>query len=264
MLERIGRNLILFQQIEHALKGLIALGSICNSSISGLRPSLHQSQSLGLVAAAFIQRHLSSPHPVIPEVDLGDDEIILQSSFRIEGAAAVDLAEGIKRAVPDRNRLAHLLISDFDLSSGDGIRGASAWLDETHAEHTQLLEMLRQHHRSVREGFEIVAAFLISEQGMEEMLVPDIQRTAIIQRMLRVAEARSQANDDGWIPASDAAKGDSRSDVQLTLSNFGKKSLTELMLSSRLFELRAAESPGGGTRMLYRLARYGSLLPSDP
>lgn len=251
---KVGRNLVLFQQIEHALKGLIELGSIHRSSATGVRPPPHQSQSLGLVAAAFVQRHLSNTPPVTPEVDLADDEIIFQGSFRIEGIAALELADKIMLAVPDRNRLAHLLITDFDLSCPDGLKAAAKWLDETHAKHSDLLESLRHHHRSIRESFQILAEFLTSEQGMVEMFLPDIQRHAIIQRMLRIAEARASANPDGWISVSEAAKGEPRLDVQAALAHFGKKSLSELMLASRLFELKAEESAAGGTRMLYRLA----------
>jgi hypothetical protein len=256
-LEKIGRNLILFQHIEHALKGLITLGSISHSSTSGQRPSFHQSQSLGLVAVAFVQRHLSTTSPLFPETDSADDEIIIQSSFQIEGAAAEDLANRIKWAVPDRNRLAHLMITDFDLSDAAGVEAATAWLDETHAEHTHLLETLKRHHRSVQEGFQIIASFLSSEQGMAEMRLPHIQDTPIIQRMLLAAEA--PGNAESWIPISEAAKGESRVEVRQTLDQFGLKSLSELMLASRLFELTAEESASGGTRMLYRLKSPGAV-----
>ena len=255
-LEKIGRNLILFQHVEHALKGLITLGSISYSSTSGQHPSSHQSQSLGLVAVAFVQRHISTTSPLIPETDSADDEVIIQSSFQIEGAAAEDLANRIKRAVPDRNRLAHLLITDFDLSDAAGVEAATAWLDETFAEHTHLLEILKHHHRSVREGFQIIASFLSSEQGMAEMRLPHIQGTPIIQRMLLAAEAPGNAGS--WIPISEAAIGESRVEVHQTLDRFGLKSLSELMLASSLFELKAEESASGGTRMLYRLMSPGT------
>jgi hypothetical protein len=256
-LEKIGRNLILFQHIEHALKGLITLGSISYSSTNGQRPFPHQCQSLGLVAVAFVQRHLSTTSPLFPETDSADDEAIIQSSFQIEGAAAEDLANRIKRSVPDRNRLAHLLITDFDLSDAAGVKAAAAWLDETFAEHTQLLEILKHHHCSVREGFQIIASFLSSEQGLAEIRLPHIQGTPIIQRMLLAAEAPGNAGS--WIPISDAAKGESRVEVHQTLARFRLKSLSELMLASSLFELKAEESASGGTRMIYRLRSPGTV-----
>lgn len=252
-LEKIGRNLILFQHIEHALKGLITLGSISYSSTSGLRPSSYQSQSLGLVAVAFVQRHLSSGPPSVAQADPANDEVLFQSSFHIEGTAAVDLADIIKRAVPDRNRLAHLLITDFDLSVESGLEDACQWLDTSHAENSRLLEMLRDHHRSVREAFHTIASFLQSDEGKAELFLPDYQNCSVIQLML--GTAKSSEGEGGWMSIAEGVNEMPRSTVQETLERLGKKSLTELMVASRLFEIRAEESGTGGTRMFYRLAR---------
>jgi hypothetical protein len=57
LLLKMGRNLVLFQQIEHILKGLVALSALKTTPSNSLittDPVLKQ--SLGLVAAAFIQR----------------------------------------------------------------------------------------------------------------------------------------------------------------------------------------------------------------
>jgi hypothetical protein len=246
-----GRNLILFQRIESALKELVALGSITVSSKTGKRGNPFENQSLGLVAAAFIQRHLPEVPLASPEIAQEPDEIILQSSYHISGEAAADLAERIRKAVTNRNRLAHRLLIDFDLATDSGRNAALLWLEESHSEQSKLLEVLLDHHRMLRESLQTIISFMQSEEGESALFLPDIQGTDIIQRMLRAA--KSQESSDGWLPVAEAAKGESRSEVTQTLERFGKKSLTDLMISSKLFEIRPEESMGGGTRMFYRL-----------
>lgn len=247
-----GRNLLLFQRIELALKELVSLGSIILSSKTGKSSNPFENLSLGLVAAAFIQRHLPEVPPEIPEIAQEPDEIILQSSYHISGEAAADLAERIRKAVPDRNRLAHRLLLDFDLATDTGRNAALQWLEESHSEHSKLLDVLLNHHRMLRESLLAMISFMQTEEGKSALFLPDIQGTAIIQRML--GAAKSLESPEGWLPVAEAAKGESRSDVRRTLERFGEKSLTDLMISSKLFEIRPEVSMGGGTRMLYRLS----------
>lgn len=262
LLEKMGRNLILFQRIEHALKGLIALGSISNSSISGVRPAPLQDKSLGLVAKDFVQSHLSSTSPEIPESDPADDEIILQSSFQIEGTAAQEIKDRIERAIPDRNRLAHSVIKEFDLSTEAGACDAITWLDESYAEHSRLLEILRDHHREVRASFQTIFSLLQSKQGMQKLFLPEIQQLPVVQLLFTKAPAPTSAN--AWGVVAEAVKDESRSEVQQALACFEMKSLSELMIASQLFELKAEETANGGTRMLYRLAPSAAPHQSNP
>lgn len=249
-----GRNLVLFQKIELALKELVSLGSITVSGKTGKRGNPFENQSLGLVAAAFIQRHLPEVPLASPEIAQEPDEIILQSSYHISGEAAADLAERIRKAVPDRNRLAHRLLLDFDLATDSGRNAVLQWLEESHSEQSKLLDVLLDHHRILRESLQTITSFMQSEEGRSALFLPDIQGTAIIQRMLRAAKGLESS--DGWLPVAEGAKGESRSEVAQTLERFEKKSLTDLMISSKLFEIRPEESVGGG-----RTLHFGRHLP---
>lgn len=248
LLLKVGRNLILFQKIEHVLKGLVTLGAITTSPGRSNTADPVLKRSLGLVAAAFIQRHLGD---AIPEPELKDDEITIHTSFRIEGPIATDLSGMLLRAIPDRNRLAHHLVVDFDFYDVDGRSAAVAWLDRSFSDHSPLLTTLIDHHRSLRQGFNLLVSFLQSNEGKNEFFLPEIQAAPVVQELVRAATSAGGTN--GWTYLAEAARSLSRSDVQQTLGRFGMKSLTELLAASRYFELRAEETPSGGTRMQIRL-----------
>ncbi len=243
LVERMGRNLLLFQEIEHLLKGLVSMGSIHSSLKSGVRDGSQTKRSLGVVAATFLKRHLSAVPSETPEVPPLEDDIILQTSFCIGVTDEDSLAERIRRAVSDRNRLAHTVLVDFDLTTGTGMDGACRWLDESHAEHSGLVE--------IRESFLLTLTFLQSKEGMAEMLAHDIQSLPFVKRLRD--KAAGVTDGDGWIPMGEGAKGVPRSEVDEALERSGIESLTDLMVASQLFEVRAEETARGGTRMVYRL-----------
>ena len=250
LLQKIGRNLILFQKIEHALKGLVALGALSTSSSGTVKPADPVlKQSLGLVAAAFIQRHLGD---WMAEPEVKEDAVVIHTSFRIDGPGASDLSKMLMRAIPDRNRLAHLLIVDFDLSEGEGRSAAVAWLDSSFDEHSRLLANLVENHRALQQGFNLIVSFLQSKEGINEFFLPDFQEAPVVQELAKAVAKPGAA--DGWTYLAEAARSISGAEVQQTLGRFGMKSLTELLAASRLFELRADETPSGGTRMLIRSA----------
>ena len=251
LVERMGRNLLLFQEIEHLLKGLVSMGSIHSSLKSGVRDGGQPKQSLGLVAATFLGRHLSEVPPETPEVPPLEDDVILQTSFCIGVTDEDSLAERIRRAVSDRNRLAHTVLVDFDLTTGTGMDGACRWLDESHAEHSGLVETLRDYHHEIRESFLLTLTFLQSKEGMAEMLAHDIQSLPFVKRLRD--KAAGVTDGDGWIPMGEGAKGVPRSEVYEALERSGIQSLTDLMVASQLFEMRAEKDARGGTRMVYRL-----------
>jgi hypothetical protein len=250
LLHKIGRNLILFQKIEHVLKGLVALGAFTASSSGNVKsadPVLKQ--SLGLVAAAFIQRHLGDS---MAEPEVKENAVVIHTTFRVEGPSASELSEMLLRAIPDRNRLAHLLIVDFDLSEGEGRSAAVAWLDSSFDEHSRLLANLGEHHRALRQGFNLIVSFLQSKEGVNEFFPPDIQEAPVVQQLAKAAAKPGTA--DGWTYLAEMARTISGTEIQQTLARFGMKSLTELLAASRLFELRAEETRSGGTRMMIRPA----------
>ncbi|RYD38784.1 MAG: hypothetical protein EOP85_16855, partial [Verrucomicrobiaceae bacterium] len=251
LVEKMGRNLLTFQKIEYFLKGLVSLGSIHCSIKSGVRDSGHSKQSLGMVAATFLRKHLSEVPPETPEVIPQEGDMILQTSFCIETSEEEYLAKRILRAIKDRNRLAHTLVVDFDLNSGTGVDDACRWLDESHAEHSGLVETLRGYHRKIRESFLLAADFLRSEAGMAEMLAHDIQNLPLMKRLRD--NAAGVTDGEGWIPMGEGAKDVPKSEVDEALKRSGLKSLTELMVASQLFEVRAEKTTRGGTRMVYRL-----------
>jgi hypothetical protein len=248
LLQKIGRNLILFQKIEHVLKGLVALGAFNASSSGTVKPADPVlKQSLGLVAAAFIQRHLVD---WMAEPEVNEDDVVIHTSFRIDGPTASELSAMLLKAIPDRNCLAHHLVVDFDVYDGEGRSAAVAWLDKSFHDHSPLLATLVDHHQSFRLAFRQILSFLQSKEGINELFLPDIQEAPVVQELVRAAAKPSSA--DGWTYLVEAARSISGTEVRQTLGRFGMKSLTELLAASRLFELRAEETPSGGTRMMIR------------
>lgn len=248
-----GRNLLLFQEIEHLLKDLVSMGAISLPEGSE-RENAMMNQSLGMVVKAFAGRHLEGSK--IPQPGPEADEVSVRTGFVIQGEAADELSQRLSRAVSDRNNLAHHLLTSFDLQAEEGRQAAMVWLEESFAEHNSLLTDVLQYHETVRRGFEEIFSYLRTHEGHRELFLPEIRSTTLVQNLS--AAALVLADSDGWTPLAEAVSELPRTEIQATLSALRLRSLTDLITSSKLFELRADQTPSGGTRMMYRLQ------PLDP
>lgn len=243
ILQKMGRNLLLFQKTEHVMKSLLELGRI---SLSESAPEVRKvsTQTLGQVANIFKESHLGDKGP--PATN-GSDMLF---AFTLE---APDLHEALERMTSDRNWFVHQFSSEFKLDTVENLDAAAIRLDEHHDKYQPLLSRLRDHHRDIREQYKTMIEFLRSKEG-KFALFPELRESPLLQRLISIGS--SFANEEGWSSLAGACaeiRKDDPSLIEEALRSWETKSVNELMVASQLFELKAEPTVMGGTRILYRV-----------
>ncbi|MDO8341818.1 MAG: hypothetical protein Q7T48_01340 [Cellvibrio sp.] len=167
---KVGRNLHLFQVIEGALKFLIA-----NSRFEGVvdqLPSImadkeasFQKQTMGQLVGALDKCFSDIP----AECNIQDDsrEIWMSFSFNI-ASYSEDPSKVIKdlsMVVSERNHLAHHFFLSLNQGAVDSWKEAERYLDAQREKVLPLFEYLKSLIIGYRDAREVLASFLMSEEG---------------------------------------------------------------------------------------------------
>lgn len=249
-----GRNLLVYQRIEHVLKDLLFLAGLTASSAdppdheARMRGKL-QRRTLGCLSAA-----LSSLPSASDRCGAGPgqgDATVVYFGYEMSDPAGV--AAELALLVAARNRLVHGFLHSTDLSTPQARLAAAESLDGDYGSASRLLDRLLAKGRRVRRGLLEALSFLESPAGLAELMVPELRASDLT---LRLAAAASELRDpDGWASLRHACRR-IREDIPCLvdgeLRRLGMASVTELLLASRAFEVRPQPSEGGGSRILYR------------
>ena len=260
VLRKIGRNMLLFQQVEHMLKYLIANGQF-SGNIGEIKANKEQraervhKQTMGMLAGQYLD-----------EIHLGRDENIenqeelrgayLSFSFKVECDS--DYYETRKQAlasiVDDRNDLIHHLLPKFNPDSIASCMEIDQYLDQQREKLLPEFDLLKNMVENLQEGRKILAAFLNSEEG-KEFFVSSLPRKSPVVRLLEDIAAQ-KARPDGWVSLSTAGqliKQHAPDEISALHEKYGHKTLKGLVLATELFDLCEESTDRGGIRVLYRL-----------
>jgi hypothetical protein len=187
---RVGRNVLLYQAIEHAITALLT-SAVVESTDDGLDAAALTSRSewahkltLGTVVGEAFKQVLTA-NPAELETP-SEDELRVRSRFSIE--LPDDHLESLQRrialVVEERNDLAHHFLQRWrDRRSDEDSRAALAELDDRHqraeALHTEIVGLLRSSLAARQEAAEYLASargqlemdFLLLEMGLVQRLV---------------------------------------------------------------------------------------------
>ena len=180
--QKLGRNVLLFQQMELCLKHLLTVGNISvtskvkkNETSSDLLEFLQKQieekleqkaasvarVTLGNLVVRASEEIFCTPEETIPEVeDETDDEvgdavedetyeIVHSSSFNVDDPAFSQLLKDFRQ---ERNETIHHFLTKFDLSSTEGVSGAIQYLDEQHQRLLLPLKKIQDYVTSMRDG----------------------------------------------------------------------------------------------------------------
>jgi hypothetical protein len=260
VLRKIGRNVLLFQQLESILKFLAAAQhpSTPLSKAQLAREERAESiriKSLGQVAGQVVEELFSSSHAE----SSAPVEIIepwLGFSFRIEGDPA-DLEESrrrIKMLIDERNKLVHHLLSRWNLSEAESCNALSIELDQQRLRVIREIERFRAYANNVREIARELQAFIDSDDGRRHFDLVFLQSSRLAMLLTQIAT--THAREDGWTLLSVAGTQLSSliPEQFATLKReHGEGSLQKLLAAIDLFDLQLEPTPNGGTRAIYRL-----------
>jgi hypothetical protein len=260
VLRKIGRNMLLFQQVEHMLKYLIANAQF-SGGIGAIKANKEQragsvkKQTMGVLAGQYLD-----------EIHLGRDEnndnreelkgAYMSFSFKVECDSAYyeSRKQAMASIVDDRNDLIHHLLPKFDPLSIESCMEVDRYLDQQREKLLPELDLLRNKVESLQEGMKNIAEFLTSKEGKEFFISSFPRKSPVVSLLEDIATQK--ARTDGWVPLSIAGqiiKQHAPDEISALHEKYGSKTMKALVLATELFELCEETTDGGGIRVLYRL-----------
>ncbi len=265
VLKKIGRNLLLFQQAEGLIKRLVTLGSLSTRAGESLkefeqRASFCHKMTMGQVANLYLER-ISTPQPPVADSPCaatthphsGIHSIAVKLQLEI-GADPDERRQSFDRLVAQRNELVHQIFSRINPDSSESCVGISDELDEQRRQILPEIQRLQQDLRDARSILQKLDKFLDVSELQSELCLPEIQQSPLIRNLASLAEKNPEPED--WTQLGEATKqlkGFPHEKIRVHLDQFQQKSLTALLIASRLFEIRSEPSESGHDRMFYRL-----------
>lgn len=262
ILRKIGRNVMLFQQVEYLLKGLLLFGNIsCRVSeyeiVKENRKASIFKQTMGQVAGQWHENFFSSTkETVIKPEELKIDDAWFGFYYNIE--ADGDFYEERKKAlelvVSERNDLIHGLILKWDKASTESCAKIEQYLDQQREKILPELEFLKDQAKHLLEIRKNLAEFFLSDEGAKFVELSFLRQSQVVAWLYEIAQLKARA--DGWVELSSAALS-IRQQVPEAVANlkelYGHKKLKGIILATEYFDICEEPTEKGGIRVLYRI-----------
>lgn len=269
VLRKVGRNVVLFQQLEQLLKFLVANGNLSGfaSELNTLKKQQAEKvskQTMGALVGKYVDN--SNPDSVsLSNEDEEVDEAYLSFSFKIECDAGYyeSKKEALAKLVSERNDLIHHLLPRFNTSSVESCEALGKELDAQSESIRIEIKNLRSMAEALNEGRKQMADFLKSEKGKKEFELSFLRQSQLI---LMLGDIATQVRrEDGWTLISTAGhliKEHAPEELDKMRERHGSSSLKKLIEASEMFEIHEEATLKGGIRILYKL-KEGWMISSD-
>jgi len=267
VLTKVGRNMMLFQQLEHLLKFIII-----NGSISGYASELHsnveqrasivQKQSMGQLVGQYIETTNPDSHEASNEPE-ELQEAFFSFKFNI-GCDSVyydSKKEALAKLVSERNDLVHHLLPKFNSNSIESCIKIGNQLDDQADYVRHEIADLKAIVYTLQEGRKKLAEFINSDEGKKEFELSWLRQSRLVLLLGDIAIQTSR--NDGWALLSIAGQlvnQHAPEEIAVLKERYGHKSLKALILATEIFDLYE-EPTKKGLRLLYKL-KHGWKLSS--
>ncbi|MBS0496902.1 MAG: hypothetical protein JSR51_04535 [Proteobacteria bacterium] len=257
---KIGRNLLIFQQIEGLLKMILG-----NSKVQGYARELAinreqridgmQKDMMGQLIKQYFDEILSSSDEE-PQGPRDLTEPWLSSSFKI--AVDADFAknqfEAFEMVREERNRLVHHFLPYWQPDSPENLILASDYLDEQRENILLVWEHLKSVAETMQQVRQELVGYVASNEFGQQLELLLLQQSPLIQLFCDIAMQIGSA--DGWACLAYAGKlahMQLADDVAQMKATYGHHSFKKLLIASNLFEIWDKALPHGGSRTFYRI-----------
>lgn len=258
MLRRVGRNLLLFQQIELLFKFLLT-----NYKVSGTAETYQANQQkqadcistkmLGLLVDKYGNEFLKDAGADVPE-DEGPPGWF-SFTFRLSANAdfIASLRRDMKMMTDERNDLVHHFLSRQQPNSPEQMAQALIHLDVQREKVLPIYEHLKTTVSHMQEGRRRHAEFLASPEFEKQSELMWLQASPLVGLLSDFATQCPRI--DGWADLSQAgrvAAKEAPEEVNSLAEFYGFKTLKTLLVGSEVFDVYDEPLPNGQFRTLYR------------
>jgi hypothetical protein len=260
VLKKIGRNMLLFQQMEHQLKYLLSNNKL-SGSVSDIevrkakRNELIHKQTMGSLVGQLVDEVYSNTHEEA-EFPVDIEEPHLAFSFKMEMNPA-DLEakkKTLATIVDSRNDLIHHMLPRLIENTMECWTAALHYLEGQHEKLLPEITSFKNIIQTLQKSAEISAAFAQSDEFEKYMELTWLQESELIKLIWDIANQATLPG--GWVSLSKAGReirARAPGEMETIHERFGHKKLIDLINASELFEVRDELIPKGGMRKLYRI-----------
>ena len=259
VLRRVGRNVVVFQQVEHVLKFLTTHARFHAPVSQFVERFAKHAESIarksmgdlaGKLTGAVLTRDGRDATP--EEID----EAWFGFRFTIEtDAQSVTRHEAeLKELVDRRNELVHHFLPRWQAAVDGDIETALSWLDAQREAAVEMLDRLQVWAQTVRTAHKEHAAFLVSDEGQRQLELVALRSSRLVVMLGQIAMATPRA--DGWTLLASAGhliKREAPEELEDLRTRFGHPNLKAVLLATELFDVVEEPMPNGGTRTIYRI-----------
>lgn len=258
MLRRVGRNLVIFQQIEHFLKFLLA-----SHQHSGTAETLQanaqaqaecvSTKTLGVLVEKYKTEILHDAGEEIPEVERPAGWFSFSYRLSADKAFIESLHADLKVMTDERNALVHHFLPRWQPGSEQAMNDALAYLDAQREKVLPMFEHLKRNIEGVQENRKHLLEFINSPDYEQQFELMWIQSSPLISLLSQISAQVHRK--DGWTYLAHAgglAAKEMPDEVRALKERYGYKTLKKLIEASQMFDILDEILPGGGYRTLYR------------
>jgi hypothetical protein len=260
VLRKIGRNLMLFQQLEYKLKYIVANGNIAGYASQLKEKQLKHANSvntktMGQLISHYMDNVYSDPHE---QIDVSEDvkEAHFSFSFKLETEAAhYDLMkDNLTQLLSERNELVHHLLPQFDPESLESCQKIDHKLEEQSHKIRLEIENVGAIATSLHEGRKQLGEFLSSDEGKKQFWISHLRQSPLVLLLADIAE--QIGCEKGWTTMSAAGqflKEHAPKEIESLKEHYGYKTLKSFIQATEIFDIMEEKTSKGGNRVLYRL-----------
>jgi|JI10StandDraft_1071094.scaffolds.fasta_scaffold428886_1 hypothetical protein len=263
---RVGRNLIIFQQIEFFLKFILENSSsthilphganaIVETSAGGGRPA---QQTLGTLVRTYLSDVLVEAG--LEEMPESESPETAQCVFRFkftmesEGAFVQRMRADLKLMTEQRNELVHHFLPRWKPGDETALNDALAYLDVQRDKVLPMFEHLKEMSLWLQRMRKSTAELFASPDFQRQFELFRLEHSPLISLFRQVHGRDTRA--DGWTYLSSAANVAAKAlpdELAHLVERYGFKTLKQLLIGSELFDVMDEGMPKGGSRTLFRL-----------
>lgn len=259
VLRRLGRNLLLFQKIEHLLKYLL-LTHKNEGTVETLKVTLQQRQDriskkmLGHLVEEYGNDVLQDAGEKVPEEERPDDWFSF--TFRVSGDTEFveSMRRDLKLMTEERNELVHHFLPRWQPDCAERMNEALAYLDTQREKVLPMHEHLRTTANHVLQSGQHFLEFVNSAEYEKQTELMWLQTSPLVSLLCEVA--RQTHRTDGWTylaQAGDLAAREMPEEVKALKERYGYKTLKKLLIGSQMFDVFDEPLRDGAFRTLYRI-----------
>ena len=259
VLRRIGRNLLLFQHIEHLLKQLMA-GARFEGTVKSLQANLEDRrarihrQTLGQLAGQFVDDVLADAGERDAPENVNEAWFSFGFTIQTDSGFVEQHTAEMKAIVDARNDLIHHFLPRWSPASEDSTLAALAYLEEQRTSALSMRDRLQGFAKSLQEAAAAHAEFMASPEAARQFELHWLRQSRLVLMLGELVTKTDRT--DGWMilaTACNVIRQLEPEELTQLSQRYGHRTLKKLLLASELFDVDEEPTPKGGTRTIYRI-----------